>query len=112
MFKQRFSTTVLGWFAGILHSQVVLSGRKLFFPSLKNDMHGNSWLIGMKFKNFSRICQYKFCFLLGRDLRVFFSDSKTFREFQGPGKISILRSQKRHRLDASCEFYRPDASCQ
>ena len=34
MFKHRFSTKLLGWFAGILHSQVVLSGRKLFFPSM------------------------------------------------------------------------------
>ena len=25
--------------------------------------------------------------------------------------ISILHSQKRHRLDASCGFYRPDTSC-
>ena len=27
-------------------------------------------------------------------------------------KVQLLHSQKRHRLDASCGSYRPDASCQ
>ena len=30
----RFSTELLSWFAGIVYSQVVLQGRKLFFPVL------------------------------------------------------------------------------
>ncbi len=30
MFKQRFSTKLLGWFAGIFHSQVVLRKKIIF----------------------------------------------------------------------------------
>ena len=38
MFKQRFSTKILSWSAGNLNLQVVLSGRKLFFPALAQEV--------------------------------------------------------------------------
>ena len=37
---------------------------------------------------------------------------KTFAQVFLPEKSISLHSQKRHRLDASCGFYRPDAICQ